>query len=157
MNRKFTILVMITTIVLLIFIIGGLAKPEYHVNEKKEFTIEAENECTGEWISFSGTLHYKSQLVIDSAGGVHYTGFQRLHLVGIGQISGIEYIANVTNNWQWNDKEFPLEANDIATNILISKGKETNLTMQWREHITINANGEVTVDFDELKIKCTGE
>jgi len=158
--KKFIILTMVTMIFLLVFVAGGLAKPEYHDDLKLEITdYLVYNECTDELILFNGRGHAQYQLVIDSAGGVHYKGFSKVHLVGIGESSGIEYIGNATDNWQWDDEILTpeAEAHETATAVVISKGKETNLIMHWRYHITINANGEVTVGFDELKIKCTGE
>jgi len=152
MNRKFTILVMITTMLLLIFVTVGLAKPVGRDYGKIEWTDYIWNECTLESIEFEGTWHWNYQEVKDATGESHYKWHDNYHLVGVAS-DGTKYIAND----EWNSQgDYPY-TNDIRTIRLISKGKETNFILQIRFHKTINANGEVTADFDKVKIICTGE
>jgi len=158
MNRKFTILIIITTILLLIFVAGGLAKDNYKWEEKFDIVdMPVWNECTGEWITFNGTWHVSDHAVEDSSGGLHLKMHDNYHLVGVGDSSGTEYVASRIWNYQINDFDLPYEFTEIIKLSLISKGKETNSIFQMRVHITLNANGEVTADFAEEKIICTGE
>jgi len=145
-------------ILLLVFVVGGLVKDNYHWEEKGDVVDWIVwNPCTGEDIIFNGTYHCNDHGVEDSSGGLHLKIHDNWHVVGVGVDSGIKY----TGNYIWNKKEnisgLPYEFTDIIKLSLISKGKETNSIFQMRVHITLNANGEVTADFEEVKIICTGE
>jgi len=157
MNRKFTILVMITTMLLLIFVTVGLAKPVIQYNDKYDIgPYSIDNPCTGETFEYTGTVHISGQSFTDSSGGFHSKAHVNIHVVGIAP-DGTEYIGSQIENYQFNSKLLHCEDTEIFKISMISKGKEANLILQMRFHITINANGEVTANFDEVKNICTGE
>jgi hypothetical protein len=156
--KKFIVFVMITTIVLLIFIAVGLAKPVYHDVGKYEIQdFWVLNQCTREWVKFNGTIHYNIQLVIDSAGGLHWKSHSNHNLVGVTD-DGRKYQAISTFTMHYNTKDgSAYEWTFINTSPLISQGKETNMIFKIRNQVTINANGETTVSFSEIEILCPGE
>jgi hypothetical protein len=156
--KKVIVLVMITTIVLLIFIAVGLAKPVYHDVGKEEITdFWAWNQCTDEWIKFNGTVHYNVQLVIDSAGGYHWKWHANHNLTGVAA-DGKKYQDISTFTMHYNTKDgSAYEWTFINTTPLISQGKETNMIFKIRNQVTINANGEMTVSFSEIGFVCPGE
>jgi len=113
------------------------------------------NWCTGEDVELSGTVHMNGRFVTDSVGGFHFKWLWNEHLVGVGLESGTEYIANVTEDGQFNEKgDFPFEETGIVTVTLVSKGEEPNLILKGRFHITVNANGDLTAYFDEWEPVC---
>ena len=158
MNRKFIILVMISMIILLIFIAVGLAKPVYHDVGKYEITnFWVWNQCTDEWISVNGTIHYNIQLVIDSAGGQHWKSNANHNLTGVTG-DGRKYQVISTFTMHHNEKDESVnEWTFINTSRLISQGKEINAIFKIRNHVTVNANGDITVSFSEIEIVCPGE
>jgi len=156
MKRRFIILAMITTMALLVFVTGGLAQPAFQINEKIDVgPISLWNPCTEELVELDGTLHLSGRLLLDSAEGFHLKLHANSHLAGEG-ISGTEYIANATYNWQLNGKFLPFETTKILTVSLISQGKEPNLKLKARFYVTVNANGELTAYVDEFEVECTG-
>ena len=158
--KKLIILVIVTMIILLVFVVGGLAKPEYHINEKIElFNLPFYNTCTKEIILFNVTWHLNECLVFDSSGGSHFKIHDNVHWVGIGQSSGKEYIAISTWNNVYNIKEegFPFEYIWISTQPIISKGEEKNQIIKIWYRVVVNANGEVSAYIDKFEIVCTGQ
>lgn len=87
--------------------------------------------------------------------GFHLKLYANSNLVGEG-ISGAEYIANATYNWQLNGKDLPFETTKILTVSLINKGKEPNLKLKARFHVTVNANAELTAYVEEFEVESTG-
>ena len=157
MSKKFILLVIIATIIFLILVSGGLAKPVYRDVGKYEITnFWAWNQCTDEWVNFNGTIHYNTQLVIDSAGGQHWKCHGNHNLTGVTE-DGRKYQAISTFTQHYNTKDgSAYEWTWINTSPLISQGKETNMIFKIRNQVTVNANGEVTVSFSEIEIVCTG-
>jgi hypothetical protein len=158
--KKLIILVIVTMIILLVFVIGGLAKPEYHINEKIElFGLTFYNSCTCENIVFNVTWHLNDSLVFDSSGGAHYKIHDNVRWVGIGQLSGKEYIAISTLNGVYNvkEEEFPFELIQISTQPIISKGEETNQIIKIWYRMVVNANGDVSVDIYKFESVCVGQ
>jgi len=115
------------------------------------------NQANGEWLVASGTIHYTLQSVTDSAGGVHWMYHAQHNLRGVGMTTGAKYQVVSSFTQHFNTKygsayEWTFE----NTSPLISQGKESNMIFTIRNHITINANGEVTVSFAEMKIVFRG-
>jgi len=152
MSKKFISLVIITMIIFLIFVSGGLAKPEYY--EITDFWVL--NQCNNEWVNVNGTIHYNIQLVEDSAGGQHWKWNANHNLTGVTG-EGRKYQAISTFTQHYNTKDSAaFEWTFINTSPLISQGKEQNMIFKVRNQITINANGEITVSFSEIEIVCKG-
>lgn len=158
--KKLIVLAMIIAIILFVFVIGGLAKPEYHNNEKIElFGLEFPNSCTGETIVFDITWHLNDSLVYDSSGGAHLKIHDNIRWLGIGQSSGKEYMAISTLNGVYNIKEegFPFEIIQISTQPIISEGGETNLIIKIWYRMVVNSNGDVSVDIYKFESVCVGQ
>ena len=158
MSKKFILLVIIATIIFLILVSGGLAKPVYHNVGKYEIeNFWVWNQCTEEWVKFNGTIHYNVQLVIDSAGGKHWKSNANHNLTGVTE-DGRKYQAISTFTMHYNVKDESVnEWTFINTSPLISQGKEINAIFKIRNQVTVNANGEITVSFSEIEIVCRGE
>ena len=157
--KKLIYLAMIIAIILFVFVIGGLSEPVDHDNEIIEIPpFTGTNPCTGESITFSGTMHINDFLMTNPSGVSNFQMCSNMHLVGIGE-NGNEYIANSV--WTWKvisrDINFPLEWNKVLTQLIISKGEETNSILKMKVHVIVNANGEITVWIDEEEYICVGE
>ena len=151
--KKFIILIMITMIFLLVFVAGGLAKPDY-----RSIDITLYNPCTDEDVAIIGTVQTNERTLFDSAGGIHVKLQLKWHFTGTGE-SGTKYIANGTANYQFNGElPYPYEETGILIITCISKGDASNLKLKVRYHITVNANGETTADFFfGGEVECTGK
>jgi hypothetical protein len=116
--------------------------------------------CTepNEWVVIvKGTAQYRLDIVVDSTGVVHYTFFGRHNLLGVGQNSGEVYqtISVFSQHWH-NTQGFPSEWTFVNTSPSISHGGLVNGMYTIRNHVTVNANGEVTVSYSEVEVTCHG-
>ena len=119
------------------------------------FTTNFNNPCTGEVV----TLNYEGQLSIRgviNGNRVNISEHVNIDLSGVGQTSGATYVGhiseNISQNGSLNNGQFVFNA-VINANLNVSGGgnnvKET-LTL----HITVNANGDVTVIRGDASAVC---
>jgi hypothetical protein len=115
------------------------------------FTVQwkAWNDCTGEWIAFSGTGHFMITGVINDNRPTFFLHYNTSNVKGIGQTSGRQYISretfNYTNNSSFINEQIIYQQR--GTLKFISIGSQDNFTLENDWHLTINANGEVTFFF----------
>jgi hypothetical protein len=115
------------------------------------------NQCNGEWLVATGSARYVYKLVTDAKGGLHYTWHGNHNLQGVGQSTGIEYqvISSFTEEGNLPYFSLPYEWTRINTSPLIAHGSEVpDMVFTIREHLTINANGDIVVDFSEEIVEC---
>ena len=119
-------------------------------------TVAAAFTCSGEAVHIFGTLDLMAQTTTDSNGGVHAVFHITPHLAVIGVTSGHVYhtagpLQTVTNT-NGDQSEFQL----INVIVLISPGSTDNLVLHETIHVTVNANGVNTVEFDNFRADCRG-
>jgi hypothetical protein len=116
------------------------------------------NACTGEDIllSFSGFISIHLVFNENVAEGQTQIILQGS---GTGISSGSTYILNTASAQAENidaAQDGTIEATLVQNLELISLGSSSNLMLQARNHITINANGTVTVLTIEMTSACRG-
>jgi hypothetical protein len=128
-------------------------------NENIQFTGSYFNPCTGEQVTFSGTMQVTNHMTTDASGGTHlrtHTNYQ--NVTGTGVLSGSTYRVGTVSNEVVNDNDGPqLNATVISTVKLIGPGSTLNYFLRIVMHITINANGETTSNVQEVVIECRGQ
>ena len=113
------------------------------------------NPCNGEPVVLTVEATLLIHRTIDSDGGFHFHATSNLHGDGVGQVTGANYRLNsvatsnfnsvgATNETLWQDA------------VAVAEGNVPNFLFQEIEHFTINANGDVTVDFENAFVKCQG-
>jgi hypothetical protein len=112
--------------------------------------------CTGEDVSVSGTLDVFVKETVNR-NGTHVVVHNTPHLEGVGLTTGDRYLPvgplqNVTNA----SGPYPMTAVAIDHLNLIAPGNGGNLIVLIKSKVTINANGVVTVDIDDVKTACRG-
>lgn len=118
------------------------------------------NPCTGEWIQFRG----EAQLIIDiRINNNHVSGtyhFNILHQeTGVGATTGTVYhaVGGVVNQPFSGSLINGSFTGTVVYHVLMqAQGKTDNFEVTENLKLTINANGEVTVDRDALTMKCKG-
>jgi hypothetical protein len=105
-------------------------------------------------VAYSGTIRTVGHVTRDPNGGFHAKSqiiFQNFK--GIGQTTGDEYhlTANLGNAAFASEDGSPVAVTQEGT-IHIRDG--INEKAKVSAHLTINANGEITVVFDEVKVDC---
>lgn len=127
---------------------GAANRASKWVDVKETFTVQwsAWNQCTGEWVDFSGTGHYSLQGTINKNGfnfNVHYNAS---NVVGVGRTTGTIYRAMDSFNYHNKGSFVNGQAvfQQTGTIRYTSKGNEPDLFSEDGWHMTVNANGEVT-------------
>jgi hypothetical protein len=122
-----------------------------------DFNITIFDQCNGEDVDFVTKRKHIFNTTFDAAGGVH-VGFHRAWWgTGVGQTTGTVYQLN----WPWQEQlyargPFPQVFSRRINNNLPTRGSAPNRLFSLIQHLTVNANGEVTVDFSDLKLTCVG-
>src|SRR5215210_337097 len=154
-------------VVALALLIGALLVPATAVADgnssttvfTEPFDFSVINPCTGEVVALSGTSHFVFHLTRDEAGGFHVHSHETLqHVKGIGTTTGTTYVAAASSvqvetfPGGFFDRQmsvrFPL--------ILVSQGSADNFRVEYHFHVTVNANGVITVYFEDISTQCTG-
>jgi hypothetical protein len=100
--------------------------------------------CTGEWVDNTYTTHEMS--------GDHAPFHFNLHLVGIGETTGMSYIGNTINN----QSVHPLPdgngmGGQVFTVRVVSQGSSPNsLVFAFHYHLVVDANGNVISGFFDI-------
>ena len=108
----------------------------------------------GEMIVLSGDLHVLFHTTLDDTGGFHIKMHtQPQGLSGTGQTSGDKYQGTGVTQYSFNGKVG--ETYTFVNNYrMIGQGPGNNLLVHQNVHITINANGDMTAEVDNIKVDC---
>ena len=118
------------------------------------FTDIQPNPCNGEPVLLTVERSVVIHRTTDGQGGIHLHNTVNLHGDGVGLVTGADYrlnsvsTANTTITQGANTQTLWQDA------VAIAQGSVPNFLFQQTEHITINANDEVTVVFDHPFFKC---
>jgi hypothetical protein len=113
------------------------------------------NNGAGEDVVFLGNLHVLITSTINSGGGARFKfHFQPQGLSGIGTITGDSYQA--TGVTQETDVIGKVGAETTFVNNfrMIGQGPGNNFLVHETFHVTVNANGVLTVFFDKATTEC---
>lgn len=124
-----------------------------HIN--RTLTDVRPNPCNGEPVLLEAKLKLTIHRTINDDGSTHLHITSNIHGTGLGLDSGAKYrlnsvatsstnVVGATTQTLWQDA------------VLVAQGDVPNFLFQQTEHITINANGEVTTVFDHAFTKCQG-
>ncbi len=134
------------------------AAPVVFIRVIEPFTIDALHPCTGEPIELSGEVRITLQIVVDEGGGVHF----RSQLVPsqIRGVAGGEVFKAVGGDREHINENagdgLPITDTFTSTFNLISSGAGDNFLAHATFHITLNANGELTVFVVNDSAECRG-
>src|SRR5215216_4401860 len=111
------------------------------------------NNCSGEDVELSGTIHLVSQTQRDGSevGHINYQ-----NVSGVGLTSGTTYRASSVDTFRL-EAPFPSDIHSVRSLRLISPGPEDDLLVMFLFHITVNANGEITAEVEDVNFECVGQ
>jgi hypothetical protein len=115
------------------------------------------NECTGEFVTFEGTQHIVGHSTEDASGGAHF--WIRLHSQVQGvSTSGAKYVARGNTSFHDNiSSESAANFTFMETIQFIRQGSETaedDFQSKFLFHVTVNANGELTSEVEQVDVEC---
>ena len=122
-------------------------------NEQLPFSFNVRG-CT-ERVHVTGTFHVVTIFNLSPSGSETDHFHINASGMGTGLTSGTEYRFNDAINLmqQWRDNTRTLES-DVETLKLNGVGSAQNMILRGRFHITVNANGETTAEFDQTETVC---
>ena len=111
----------------------------------------------GEDVHISGTVHAVTTTVINKNAVTAIFTFNPVGLTGVGLTTGTLYhVVGITRQtWNVQNAIFPVEITFVNKALLIGQGSAPNGTYVFEtQHISINANGVTTVNFDNVVFRC---
>ena len=131
-----------------------------NVDNGRDFlTFQTVSPCNGEAIDASGPLHAATRATDDGDGGLHIGGHENGHFDGVGETGNV-YVAQLNSDFHLNVKPpYPQNTTTTFEINFIAKGNALNFGGHFNTHMTINANGDVTVDGGEIEgvTACQGD
>jgi len=130
------------------------------VNEATNITLSVFVPCAaggaGEIVDLSGPLH---TLITETINGNNVSGvmhFQPQGISGIGETTGTKYQATGVTGTSFSQSLQNGQANMTFVNRfnIIGAGPGNNFLVRETSHITFNADGTVTVYFDDFTVEC---
>jgi len=125
------------------------------VNETFAISGQITNTCNGETVNFSGTIHLVGNTTVNG-NSVHFVSNDDIHVTGTDPSSGASYVGNesdqAVNNFTLTGSQstFTLHSSFSLTGL----GATPNLKSLSHLQVTVNANGNVTVDNFSLTSTC---
>jgi hypothetical protein len=126
-----------------------------HYSSRSTFLDAIFAPCADEFIELTTTISFTSTGFMQPSGQAKYTG--HLSIIGEGEGSlGNHYRYSLIQNVS------EMRAPDITPEVfaytfherLSGQGDAPEIWLRWREHITVNANGETAVYFSDLSAEC---
>lgn len=122
-------------------------------NEWYPLSFETLNPCNGEMIAMWGKMHFVSRATSDGNGGMHVGGDANARFEGVGQTTGSAYVASFVTPFSINVRPpYPMAISDVYNITFVGRGGETNFSGRFRFFMTVNANGDITVERGDEEI-----
>jgi hypothetical protein len=109
------------------------------------------NVCTEEYMLMSGDYNLTVRMVTSSAGQSHFRVHSQANVKGVGATTGVEYVSLDLLNLEEKagakgaavfHMQYPIR--------WVAKGRPPNVSGHIAVHVTVNANGTVTVNREEF-------
>ena len=108
----------------------------------------------GEYVDLSGDIHLLFDLTISNSGNTHVKSHTNPQGVsGVALTTGDKYQGTGVTQSEFN-AAVGMETTFIDNFRIIGQGPGNNFSVHETFHVTINANGDVTVFFDNISVDC---
>lgn len=140
---------------------GASAQGDNHTTERftenLDIVIPASDGCSGEDVHVYGPLAGMIQTTTDAQGGTHVELHYTPYLTAVGLTSGLKYQAKGPGQYHTNlTQSSAYVFSGVNVTQLVAPGSTANLFLLETIHVTINADGTKTVDFDNVRFACRG-
>ncbi len=109
----------------------------------------------GEMAALVGAQHAVFSVTTDANGGQHIsTHFNNRGVTGTGLTTGDSYQSTGVNRFSSSSRGAMNEFTFINSFLMISSGAGSNLLVHETVHMTVNANGAVTVNITDISSEC---
>jgi hypothetical protein len=144
----------------MVLLLVGSAPAEVIVNTAEPFERVVFVPCAdggaGEEVLLTGFLHVLITETTDANGVAHFMShFQPMGIVGTGLTTDDMYRGTGVEKETTNNASPPPSEDTFVSNFrIIGQGPGNNFLLHQLFHVTVNANGEVTVEVDNLSVDC---
>ncbi len=160
MRNMFRVALLMTMVILLAVIIEPSAKAEVIQNTVEPLYqtifVPCANGGKGEDIAISGELHTLIAYTINKNVISVKSHYQPQGISGVGLTSGDRYQANGATNDQYSERIWGGHYEETMVNNyrIIGPGPDNNYLVHDKMHMTINQNGEVTIEVIDMAVDC---
>ena len=155
-----TNLMMAMTCLLALVFVAASANAAVQVNTTTDISLQVFVPCAaggaGEIVDLSGPLHVLLSFTINgnNVSGVQH--FQPQGISGTGETTGAKYQATgvTSTTFQMSLQNGQASETFINRFDIIGQGPGNNFRVHETAHITFNAGGTVTVNFDNFNVEC---
>ena len=155
-----TNLMMAMTCLLALVFVAASANAAVQVNTTTDISLQVFVPCAaggaGEIVDLSGPLHVLMSFTINgnNVSGVQH--FQPQGISGTGETTGAKYQATgvTSTTFQMSLQNGQASETFINRFDIIGQGPGNNFRVHETAHITFNAAGTVTVNFDDFSVEC---
>jgi hypothetical protein len=130
------------------------------VSFNEQFTFDVsplppiQNPCTGELVDLDGNIHVVVHGVVNKnkiSLSLH-GNFQQLSGTGA---TGTRYAGGGASNAHVNESfNGAFNAHLVSSTVLTTSGRDNNIFVKARFHVTVNANGDVTAEMLDVTAEC---
>ena len=121
---------------------------------------ETVNPCSGEVVTYTGSLHLVMSFTADGSGGFHTVIRSNYEISGVSvtvTVTGTKYRGSGGDLTEENVRPpYPYEFTKALKFVLVSASPTDNFQMHTLFHITFNANGVQTAFVDKPVAECRG-
>jgi hypothetical protein len=126
-----------------------------HENFSFPFEFQGFNPCNGEEIEFNGRFSGTVTEVVQPSGQIRVAAHQLLTAQGVGTTGNRYSFSDTLNStFFFAPDNAPTVYTQITVDNVISEGNAPNFLLHSTNHLTINANGEVTASTFEGWAEC---
>jgi hypothetical protein len=149
-----------TMCLIVLTIMVGQANAAVQVNDRTDISISIFIPCAdggaGEVVDLNGPLHTLISFTINGNNASGYFHFQPQGITGTGETTGLKYQATGITQESFKSSLQNGQANFTFVNNfrIIGQGPGNNFLVHETMHLTINADGTLTVSFDNLTVDC---
>jgi hypothetical protein len=131
------------------------ASSVYHNTQKVNDESYNWNPCTQEWVHFTGYALVNTDVVINGNNVSADLHFNEQGEKGVGLSSGIQYQGvggqNISFSGSFTNGFYNYTS--VGRITMVAPGGN-NLVQSLKQHVTVNANGELTVFRDDYSLSC---
>ena len=143
------------TFMVVVAVIGAPTAFSATMTQDSQFSnVPVTNDCTGDTILMSGTLHSVMGFSTNPNGMTHTTMDFTVHATGVGQITGLNYVINDNSHQETNTRGVAQEQYMGTKMKMISQGPAPNLTDRITLHVVIDSNNNTKVEKASETITC---
>lgn len=156
MSRSRQIILVVSSLAIAALLLFTVEAPAVVVQNVHDIPLSGAvfNPCNGETVTFTGVDHFTATVTLDGAGGFHLDAHDNVHVTATGD-QGNSYEGNQEDNAPLNGRVAIVQTLPFTFSE-ISKGSAPNFEVHALQHITVNANGTVTVFFSSFTSSCRG-